>query len=563
MVRSGLMLPSDEVKKGIDRAPHRTLFKAMGYTDQELDQPLVAVVSSANEIIPGHIHLDKVVDAVKAGVRMGGGTPVEFSVIGICDGIAMGHSGMRYSLASREVIAASIELEVMAHCFDAVVLVPNCDKIVPGMLMAAARLNLPAVCVSGGPMMAGRHRGRDVDFITVMEAQGAVRAGRMDVQELNELENEACPGCGSCAGLFTANSMNCLTEAIGMGLPGNGTIMATHAGRLRLAKQAGKRAVELIGKGPLPRDIINPASLRNALAVDMAIGGSSNTVLHLMAIANEAGCEMSVEEVQEVCDATPNLVRISPAGGGRHHMQDLNEAGGIPAVMGELSALGLLDGEVPCVAAGRMGDVFEGRRSLNREVIRPADDPYMPTGGLAFLFGNLAPEGGIVKQSAVPENLLRFRGKAIAFDVEEDAVEAMREGRIKAGDVVVIRYEGPRGGPGMREMLNPTATLAGMGLSDKVVLLTDGRFSGGTRGAAVGHISPEAAQGGAIALVRDGDEIELDIPARRIELLVSPAELEERRKSWTPPPPRIKSGFMAVYARMVSSASRGAIFLLE
>ena len=557
------MLPSDEVKKGIDRAPHRTLFKAMGYTDQELDQPLVAVVSSANEIIPGHIHLDKVVDAVKAGVRMGGGTPVEFSVIGICDGIAMGHSGMRYSLASREVIAASIELEVMAHCFDAVVLVPNCDKIVPGMLMAAARLNLPAVCVSGGPMMAGRHRGRDVDFITVMEAQGAVRAGRMDVQELNELENEACPGCGSCAGLFTANSMNCLTEAIGMGLPGNGTIMATHAGRLRLAKQAGKRAVELIGKGPLPRDIINPASLRNALAVDMAIGGSSNTVLHLMAIANEAGCEMSVEEVQEVCDATPNLVRISPAGGGRHHMQDLNEAGGIPAVMGELSALGLLDGEVPCVAAGRMGDVFEGRRSLNREVIRPADDPYMPTGGLAFLFGNLAPEGGIVKQSAVPENLLRFRGKAIAFDVEEDAVEAMREGRIKAGDVVVIRYEGPRGGPGMREMLNPTATLAGMGLSDKVVLLTDGRFSGGTRGAAVGHISPEAAQGGAIALVRDGDEIELDIPARRIELLVSPAELEERRKSWTPPPPRIKSGFMAVYARMVSSASRGAIFLLE
>jgi dihydroxy-acid dehydratase len=563
MVRSGLMLPSDEVKKGIDRAPHRTLFKAMGYTDQELDQPLVAVVSSANEIIPGHIHLDKVVDAVKAGVRMGGGTPVEFSVIGICDGIAMGHSGMRYSLASREVIAASIELEVMAHCFDAVVLVPNCDKIVPGMLMAAARLNLPAVCVSGGPMMAGRHRGRDVDFITVMEAQGAVRAGRMDVQELNELENEACPGCGSCAGLFTANSMNCLTEAIGMGLPGNGTIMATHAGRLRLAKQAGKRAVELIGKGPLPRDIINPASLRNALAVDMAIGGSSNTVLHLMAIANEAGCKMSVEEVQEVCDATPNLVRISPAGGGRHHMQDLHEAGGIPAVMGELSALGLLDGEVPCVAAGRMGDVFEGRRSLNREVIRPADDPYMPTGGLAFLFGNLAPEGGIVKQSAVPENLLRFRGKAIAFDVEEDAVEAMREGRIKAGDVVVIRYEGPRGGPGMREMLNPTATLAGMGLSDKVVLLTDGRFSGGTRGAAVGHISPEAAQGGAIALVRDGDEIELDIPARRIELLVSPAELEERRKSWTPPPPRIKSGFMAVYARMVSSASRGAIFLLE
>ncbi len=556
------MLPSDEVKRGLERAPHRALFKAMGYTEQELEQPLVAVVNSANEIVPGHVHLDRVVEAVKAGVRMGGGTPVEFSVIGICDGIAMGHAGMRYSLASREVIAASIELEVLAHSFDAVVMVPNCDKIIPGMLMAAARLNLPTVCVSGGPMMAGRHRGREVDFITVMEAQGAVRAGRMSEEELLELEDEACPGCGSCAGLFTANSMNCLTEAIGMGLPGNGTVPAVHAARLRMAKAAGKRVVELIGKGPLPRDIINPASLRNALAVDMAIGGSSNTVLHLLALAHEAGCDLSLGEIQEVCDRTPNLVRISPAGGGRHHMQDLHQAGGIPAGMGELYKLGLLETDSPCVAADRIGDVFKGRGTTDREVIRPAGDPYMATGGLALLFGNLAPEGCIVKQSAVPENLLRFKGPARVFDVEEDAVEAMRRGDIREGDAVVIRYEGPKGGPGMREMLNPTATLAGMGLSEKVVLITDGRFSGGTRGAAVGHICPEAAQGGPIALVEEGDLIELDIPSRRIELLVPQDALKKREEEWTAPPPRIKSGFMAVYARMVSSASRGAIFLI-
>lgn len=557
------MLPSDTIKKGIERAPHRSLFKAMGYTDEELAQPLVAVVSSANEIIPGHIHLDKVVEAAKTGVRMGGGTPVEFSVIGICDGIAMGHAGMHYSLASREVIAASVELEVLAHCFDAMVLVPNCDKIVPGMLMAAARVNLPSICVSGGPMLAGRHRGQDVDFITVMEAQGAASSGRMSEEELKELEDNACPGCGSCAGLFTANSMNCLTEAVGMGLPGNGTIPAVYSARLRLAKQAGMRALHLIESGLRPRDIITKASLRNALAVDMAIGGSSNTVLHLLAIAYEAGVELSLEEMQEVCDGTPNLVRISPAGGSTHHMQDLHEAGGIPAVMGELAKRGLIDLTAPCVGASSIGEIIEGRESLIPSVIRPVDDPYMATGGLAILTGNLAPEGAIVKQSAVPAGLQQVAGTARVFEGEEEAVAAMRCGDIKAGDVVIIRNEGPRGGPGMREMLNPTATLVGTGLSEDVVLVTDGRFSGGTRGAAIGHVSPEAARGGPIALVHEGDVIEIDIPARRLELKVDQAELSARQAAWRPPAPRITTGFMAIYSRLVSSASRGAILLID
>jgi dihydroxy-acid dehydratase len=557
------MLPSEQVRLGVERAPHRTLFKAMGYTDEELSQPLVAVVNSANEIIPGHIHLGKVAEAVKAGVRMAGGTPVEFSVIGICDGIAMGHAGMHYSLASREVIAASIEMEVLAHCFDAMVLVPNCDKIIPGMLMAAARLNLPSICVSGGPMLAGRHRGTDVDFITVMEAQGAVRSGRMSEEELSELENEACPGCGSCAGLFTANSMNCLTEAVGLGLPGNGTVPAVYAARIRLAKQAGMRIMRLIESGLRPRDIINQASLANALAVDMAIGGSSNTVLHLLAIAGEAGVGLSLEQIQEVCDRTPNLVRISPAGGSVHHMQDLHEAGGIPAVMAELSKQGLINVDVPCVAADRMGDVLKGKSIHDTEVIRPVSDPYMATGGLAILSGNLAPEGAIVKQSAVPEGLLRMEGKARVYDSEEYAVEAMRASDIRPGDVVVIRYEGPRGGPGMREMLNPTATLAGMGLSEEVLLVTDGRFSGGTRGAAIGHVSPEAASGGNIALVREGDIIAVDIPGRSIELKVNEAELESRRATWVRPEPRITSGFLGLYARLVSSASRGAVLSMD
>jgi dihydroxy-acid dehydratase len=410
-------------------------------------------------------------------------------------------------------------------------------------------------------MLAGRHRGRDVDFITVMEAQGAVEAGRMEPEELAELEDEGCPGCGSCAGLFTANSMNCLTEAIGMGLPGNGTIPAVHAARLRLAKRAGMAVMEMLRLGRRPRDIITPASLRNALAVDMAIGGSSNTVLHLLAIAYEAGLELDLETIQEVCDATPNLARISPAGEGRHHMQDLHEAGGIPAVMGELSRKGLIELGAPCVGADRIGDVIAGKATLNPEVLRPVDDPYMPTGGLAVLKGNLAPEGAVVKQSAVPENLLRHRGPARVFDGEEDAVEAMRAGRIMEGDVIVVRYEGPRGGPGMREMLNPTATLAGMGMSGQVALITDGRFSGGSRGAAIGHISPEAAQGGPIALVEEGDTIELDVPARRIELLVDEADMRRRAEAWKAPVPKVTEGALAEYALRVSSASRGAVRL--
>jgi dihydroxy-acid dehydratase len=410
-------------------------------------------------------------------------------------------------------------------------------------------------------MLAGRFRGRDVDFITVMEAQGAVKAGLMSEGELAELEDEACPGCGSCAGLFTANSMNCLTEAVGMGLPGNGTIPAPHAARLRLAKRAGMAVMELFRKGLRPRDIINKRSLRNALAVDMAIGGSSNTILHVLAIAYEAGVELGLEEIQEVCDSTPNLARISPAGGAVYHMQDLHEAGGIPAVMGELLRKGLIDPDVPCVGAERIGDLVEGKRTLNPEVLRPVEDPYMPTGGLAILRGSLAPEGAVIKHSAVPGNLLRHRGPARVFDQEEDAVAAMRRGDIREGDVVVIRYEGPKGGPGMREMLLPTATLAGMGLSDKVVLITDGRFSGGTRGAAVGHVSPEAQEGGPIAMVREGDLVELDVPGRRVELLVPPEELARRREGWTPPEPRVREGYLAVYARQVSSASLGAVRL--
>ena len=556
-------LRSDAAKKGLTRAPHRSLLKAIGYTDQEIEQPWVGVACAMNEVIPGHIHLQQIADAAKAGVRMAGGTPMQFGVIGICDGIAMGHEGMHSSLPSRENIADSIELMAKAQAFDALLLVTNCDKIDPGMLMAAARLNIPAVVVSGGPMLAGRHRGRDVDFITVMEAQGAVEAGRMEAAELAELEDDACPGCGSCAGLFTANSMNCLTEAVGMGLPGNGTIPAVYAARLRLAKQAGIAVMDMLRKDRKPRDIITPASLRNALAVDMAVGGSSNTVLHLLAVAYEAGVDVDLKVIEEVCEATPNLVRISPAGGSLHHMQDLHEAGGIPAVMGELLKKGLIDPEVPCVGADRIGDIIEGRTTLNPEVLRPVEDPYMATGGLAVLWGNLAPEGAVVKHAAVPENLLKHRGPARVFDSEEDAVEAMLGGRIREGDVIVVRYEGPRGGPGMREMLNPTATIAGMGMSEKVVLITDGRFSGGTRGAAVGHISPEAAQGGPLALVEEDDPIELDIENRSINLAVDGGELRRREAAWSPPPPKVKTGYLAEYAGRVSSASQGAVRLQD
>ncbi len=552
-------LPSAKVKTGTSQAPHRALLKSMGLLQVEVERPWVGVVNSANEIIPGHIHLDRVVEAVKTGVRLAGGTPMEFSVAGICDGIAMGHEGMRYSLASREVIADSIELVVRAQAFDALVLVPNCDKIVPAMLMASARLNLPAVVVSGGPMLAGRFRGRDVDFNTVMEAQGSVEAGLITMGELEELEEVACPGCGCCAGLFTANSMNCLTEAIGMGLPGNGTIPAVYAARLRLAKQAGMAVMGLLERGVKPRDIITPASIRNALAVDMAIGGSSNTVLHMLSIAREAGVPLDLETIQEISDRTPNLVRISPAGEIHNHMQDLHEAGGIPAVMGELLSANLIDPAPLCVGAEHIGDLIKNTRTANPEVLRNVEDPYLATGGLAILKGNLAPEGAVVKQSAVPGNLLQHKGPARVFDCEEDAVAAIKQGAIERGDVVVVRYEGPRGGPGMREMLAPTATLVGMGLSDKVTLVTDGRFSGATRGAAVGHISPEAAAGGTIALVQEGDVIEMDIPGRRLELAVEQAVLEERRQAWKAPEPRIKEGYMARYARAVSSAGLGAV----
>jgi dihydroxy-acid dehydratase len=550
---------SDEAKKGIPRAGHRSLLKADGFIDREIEQPWVGIACAFNEIVPGHLNLQQIADAAKVGVRLGGGTPIQFGVIGICDGIAMGHAGMHYSLPSRENIADSVELMAQAHAFDALVLIPNCDKIVPGMLMAAARLNIPAVMVSGGPMLAGRHRGRDVDFITVMEAQSAVESGRLDAVELEELEEFACPGCGSCAGLFTANSMNCLTEAIGMGLPGNGTIPAVYAERIRLAKQAGIAVMEMLRAGRLPRDIINGKSLRNALAVDMAIGGSSNTVLHLLAIADEAGLDMSLETIQEVCDRTPNLVRLSPAGEGKNHIQDLHEAGGIPAVMGELIKKALIDPEVPCAAGPRLGDAIEGRHTLNPEVLRPVEDPYMPTGGLAILKGNLAPEGAVVKQSAVPENLLAHSGPARVFDSEEEATKAMLAGKINEGDIIVVRYEGPEGGPGMREMLNPTAIIAGLGMADKVVLITDGRFSGGTRGAGIGHIAPEAMQGGPIALVREGDTIELDIENRRINLAVSDEELEHRASDWVPPKPKVTGGYLAEYARRVTSASKGAV----
>ncbi len=475
-------LRSDSAKKGISRAGHRSLLKANGLIDVEIEQPWVGIACAVNEVVPGHTNLQQVADAVKTGVRLGGGTPMQFGVIGICDGIAMGHTGMRYSLPSRENIADSVELMVQAHAFDAMVLIPNCDKIVPGMIMAAARLNIPAIVVSGGPMLAGRHRGREVDFITVMEAQSAVESGRLEGCELDELENNACPGCGSCAGLFTANSMNCLTEAVGMGLPGNGTIPAVYAARLRLAKQAGIAVMEMLSAGRLPRDILNEESLSNALAVDMAIGGSSNTVLHLLAIAHEAHVELSLDAIQEICDRTPNLARISPAGSSRNHMQDLHEAGGIPAVMGELLKKGLINPDVPCAAGPRMGDFIEGKHTLDPEVLRPLENPYMPTGGLVVLRGNLAPEGAVVKQSAVPENLLKHSGPARVFDGEEEAVEAIVGGRVKEGDIIVVRYEGPQGGPGMREMLNPTAIIAGMGMGDKVVLITDGRFSGGNKG---------------------------------------------------------------------------------
>jgi dihydroxy-acid dehydratase len=549
---------SDKMKKGVEKAPHRSLFKAMGYIGREIEQPIIGIVNSANEIIPGHIHLDIIAGAVKAGVRMAGGTPVEFSTIGVCDGIAMNHEGMKYSLASRELIADSIEVMAIAHPFDGLVLIPNCDKIIPGMLMAALRLNIPAVVVSGGPMLAGRLNGRTIDLISVFEGVGGVKSGRISQKELLRLEDNACPGCGSCSGMFTANSMNCLTEALGLGLPGNGTIPAVYAARQRLAKQAGIQVMELVRKNVRPRDIATAEAFKNAIAVDMALGCSTNTVLHVPAIAHEAQVELNLTVFNEMSKKTPHICSMSP--GGAHHMEDLNAAGGIPAVMAELVRYGLVNGNCQTVTGKKVKENLKGVKVLDPDVIRPLARAYHREGGIAILRGNLAPGGAVVKQSAVAPEMLRSRGKARIFDSEEQAAAAILGGRIKAGDVVVIRYEGPKGGPGMREMLTPTSAIAGMGLDKDVALITDGRFSGGTRGAAIGHISPEAAEGGLIGLIKDGDIIEIDIPAKKVELKVSAAEIKKRKKQWRPPQPKIKSGYAYRYAQMVTSASTGAVF---
>jgi len=549
---------SDVMKKGVEKAPHRSLFKAMGYTQTELDRPLVGVVNSANEIVPGHVHLDRIAQAVKAGVYLAGGTPMEFSTIGVCDGIAMNHEGMRYSLASRELIADSVEIMATAHPFDGLVFIPNCDKIVPGMLMAAMRLNVPCIVVSGGPMMAGRVGDRQVDLISVFEGVGAFKSGKIGEGELAELEECACPGCGSCAGMFTANSMNCLTEALGLGLPGNGTLPAVSAARVRLAKLAGMKVLELIRDNVQPRDIATREAFENAMAVDMALGCSTNTVLHVPAIAHEADIRLDLDLFNTVSARTPHLCSLRP--GGDHFLTDLDEAGGVQGVMKELAAAGLVATGARTVSGLTVGENLQRIESVDSRVIRPVDNPYHREGGIAVLYGNLAPEGAVVKQSAVAPEMLCRKGKARIFESESAAASAILEGEIRPGDVVVIRYEGPKGGPGMQEMLTPTAAIMGMGLGKEVALLTDGRFSGGTQGAAIGHISPEAAAGGPIALVEEGDEILVDIPAKKLELLVKSSVLEERRARWTPREPRITRGYLGRYARMVTSGSRGAVF---
>ncbi|BAF58707.1 dihydroxyacid dehydratase/phosphogluconate dehydratase [Pelotomaculum thermopropionicum SI] len=551
---------SDAMKRGVEKAPHRALFKASGYIDREMERPMIGIVNSHNEIVPGHIHLNDIAEAVKAGVRMAGGTPVEFPVIAVCDGIAMNHTGMKYSLASRELIADSIEVMAEAHPFDGLVFIPSCDKVVPGMLMAAARLNIPAIVVSGGPMLAGRYRGRDISLSNLFEAVGMVYAGAMTEEELHEFEEAACPGCGSCAGMFTANSMNCLTEALGMALPGNGTLPAVSAARRRLAKLTGIQIMKLVEEGIRPSDILTAEAFKNGLAVDMALGCSTNTVLHLPAVAAEAGVEISLDYVNTISERTPNLCKLSPMG--PFFMQDLDEAGGIPAVMAELAGKGLINPGARTVT-GTVGDNIRGRKVLRRDVIRSVEDPYSPTGGIAVLRGNLAPDGAVVKKAAVAPEMLKHSGPARVFDSEEEAVRAISAGKIRKGDVIVIRYEGPKGGPGMREMLTPTAAVAGLGLDKEVALLTDGRFSGATRGASIGHISPEAAEGGVIAIIRDGDIIEIDIPNNSLNVALSEEEIAGRFKDWRPPEPRVKKGYLARYARQVTSASTGAVIRKE
>ena len=546
---------SDIVKKGPTRCAHRSLFHAMGYGPEDLAKPLIGICNSFNEVIPGHIHLRDIAAAAKLGVVAAGGTPLEFPAIGVCDGIAMGHTGMKYSLASRELIADSIEAVAMASGFDGLVLIPNCDKVVPGMLMAAARLNIPSIVVSGGPMLAGRYHGHDISVSQSFEAAGKFAAGEMDASEMALLETEACPSCGSCAGLFTANTMNSLTEVLGMGLPGNGTIPAAYSGARRLlAKRAGEIVLELIKNDVKPRDILTRDAFENAITVDMAIGGSSNTVLHLTAIAHEAGIEIPLPLFDEISRRTPYITKLSP--GGTHHMQDLNEAGGILAVMGELAKKDLLHLDALTVT-GTVGARIRGAKILRPDVIRSVTDPYRPEGGIAILRGNLCPDYAVVKASAVKEDMLIYQGTAKCFDSEEAGVEAIMAGKIHDGDVVVIRYEGPKGGPGMQEMLNPTAVITGMNL--KVGLITDGRFSGASQGACIGHISPEAMEGGPIALIEDGDLITIDIPNRKLQLEVSEEELKRRKAVWRQPEPKIRTGYLARYAKLTTSASTGAV----
>ena len=554
-------MKSDNVKKGMQQAPHRSLFNALGLTEEEMDKPLIGIVSSYNEIVPGHMNLDKIVEAVKMGVALAGGVPREFPAIAVCDGIAMGHIGMKYSLVTRDLIADSTEAMALAHQFDALVMVPNCDKNVPGLLMAAARINIPTIFVSGGPMLAGRVHGKKTSLSSMFEAVGSYSAGKIDEEEVRYYENHACPTCGSCSGMYTANSMNCLTEVLGMGLRGNGTIPAVYSERIKLAKHAGMQIMELLKKDIRPRDIITKESMMNALTMDMALGCSTNSMLHLPAIAHEIGFDFNIKFANEISEKTPNLCHLAPAG--PTYMEDLNEAGGIYAVMKEISKLNLLNLDCMTVTGKTVGENIKDAVNFDPEVIRTIENPYSKTGGLAVLSGNLAPDGSVVKRSAVVPEMMEHSGPARVFDCEEDAIEAIKGGKIVAGDVVVIRYEGPKGGPGMREMLNPTSAIAGMGLGSTVALITDGRFSGASRGASIGHVSPEAAVGGPIALVEEGDIIEINIPEYKINLKISDEEMAKRKGKWQPREPKVTTGYLARYAAMVTSGDRGAILEVQ
>mgnify|MGYP000528222775 FL=1 len=550
-------MKSSVIKDGVSTAPQRSLLNALGLTEEEIKKPFIGIVSSKNDIVPGHMNIDKIVDAVKQGVALAGGVPIVFPAIAVCDGIAMGHEGMKYSLVTRELIADSTEAMAKAHAFDALVMVPNCDKNVPGMLMAAARINVPTVFVSGGPMLAGHVKGKKTSLSSMFEAVGAYTANKITAEELAEFENKACPSCGSCSGMYTANSMNCLTEAIGMGLQGNGTIPAVYSDRIKLAKHAGMKVMELLEKDIRPRDILTEKAFMNALTVDMALGCSTNTMLHLPAIAKEAGVKLNLDIANEISKKTPNLCHLAPAG--HTYMEDLNEAGGVYAVMNELTKVGLLDTDLITATGKTVGENIKGCEIKDTDIIRPVTNPYSKTGGIAVLKGNLAPDGSVVKRSAVAEEMMHHKGTARVFDCEEDALSAIYDGKINPGEVVVIRYEGPKGGPGMREMLNPTSAIMGSGLGNCVALITDGRFSGATRGAAIGHVSPEAAVGGPIALVKEGDMIEIDIPANTINLLVSDEELAKRKAEWKPRQPKITTGYLARYAKLVTSGAQGAV----